>query len=68
MKPFVRCPTCRKEAPWEGNPWRPFCSERCATLDLGGWASQKFAVPAEEPPESFGDTDTPPVGTEDPHE
>jgi endogenous inhibitor of DNA gyrase (YacG/DUF329 family) len=31
--------------PW--NPWRPFCSERCRTVDLGGWASESYRIPAQ---------------------
>ncbi|MEW6611283.1 MAG: DNA gyrase inhibitor YacG [Pseudomonadota bacterium] len=44
------CPQCHKPAPWEGNPYRPFCSERCRLLDLGAWASEQYRVPAEEAP------------------
>lgn len=39
----VRCPACAGEAPWEPNPWRPFCSERCRFTDLGAWAAAKSA-------------------------
>ncbi len=41
------CPICRKPVPWETSPWRPFCSERCKTLDLGAWASGAYQLPAE---------------------
>lgn len=44
---ITRCPTCRKAAPWDRNKWRPFCSERCKTLDLGAWASEDFRIPDE---------------------
>ena len=45
---IVRCPSCRKETPYStGNPARPFCSERCRSIDLGAWASERFRV--EEP-------------------
>jgi uncharacterized protein len=30
------------------NAWRPFCSERCKTIDLGAWASEKYRVPVIE--------------------
>jgi len=43
----LKCPTCRKPAPWEGNPFRPFCSERCKMIDLGAWASEEFRIPAD---------------------
>jgi hypothetical protein len=41
----MRCPTCRKTAPFEGNPYRPFCSERCKLIDLGKWATGAYRVP-----------------------
>jgi uncharacterized protein len=44
----VRCPICRKPAPWEDNPNRPFCSERCRLIDLGNWAGEKYSLPAAE--------------------
>ena len=46
----VTCPTCQGAAVFgSGNPWRPFCSERCRSVDLGAWASERFRVPAEGP-------------------
>jgi endogenous inhibitor of DNA gyrase (YacG/DUF329 family) len=33
------------------NRWKPFCSERCKLIDLGQWATEKYRVPAESPPE-----------------
>jgi endogenous inhibitor of DNA gyrase (YacG/DUF329 family) len=45
----VPCPACGKSAPFSPeNKWRPFCSERCKTIDLGDWASERFRVPLEE--------------------
>ena len=43
----VRCPTCRQLARWSGNPYRPFCSERCKVRDLGNWASGRYRIPGE---------------------
>ena len=41
----VRCPTCRTSVPWnDGSPFRPFCSERCKNIDLGAWASERYAI------------------------
>lgn len=49
---IVTCPTCRGPAVFgAANPWRPFCSERCRSVDLGAWASERFRVPAENPPD-----------------
>jgi endogenous inhibitor of DNA gyrase (YacG/DUF329 family) len=33
------------EVPFEGNPFRPFCSERCQLTDLGAWAGEKYRIP-----------------------
>ncbi len=40
----VRCPRCGKRVPWESNPFRPFCSERCKLVDLGMWASEAYRI------------------------
>lgn len=45
--PIVKCPHCGKETEYNGNEFRPFCSERCKLLDFGDWADEKFALPAE---------------------
>jgi endogenous inhibitor of DNA gyrase (YacG/DUF329 family) len=28
---------------------RPFCSERCAQVDLGRWLTEAYAIPADPP-------------------
>lgn len=38
------CPICKKETDSEKDADFPFCSERCRLLDLGAWASEKYAV------------------------
>ncbi len=43
----ITCPGCGKETVWKGNPYRPFCSERCKLIDLGDWATGKHAIPGE---------------------
>ena len=48
-EPRVACPTCGKSVEWgPQSRWRPFCSERCKTIDLGAWASEKYRVPVVE--------------------
>jgi len=47
----VRCPTCRQPVRWEGNVYRPFCSERCKVRDLGNWAAERYRIAGESPPE-----------------
>lgn len=53
---LVPCPTCGTPSPFApSNRSRPFCSERCRSLDLGAWASERFRVPAEAPPDASPD-------------
>ena len=42
----MTCPICKK--PTVTN-YRPFCSRRCADLDLGKWLSGTYAIPSEDP-------------------
>jgi endogenous inhibitor of DNA gyrase (YacG/DUF329 family) len=44
-----RCPICGKPTVAE---FRPFCSKRCADVDLHRWLSGTYAIPAaeDEPP------------------
>ena len=60
----VKCPTCQRDLEWEGAPFRPFCSERCRLIDLGGWLSEKHAIPGEsvESPEKRVTETSPPNG------
>jgi len=44
----VRCPECGHETRFEGNPWRPFCTERCQLIDLGRWASEGYRLQGTE--------------------
>ncbi len=41
-----KCPICKKIVP--ENKYRPFCSKRCADVDLGNWLTGAYSVPAEE--------------------
>lgn len=48
---LVRCPACGGDSVYApGNPFRPFCCERCKNMDLGAWASESFRVPDEDDP------------------
>jgi endogenous inhibitor of DNA gyrase (YacG/DUF329 family) len=42
----MKCPICDEPTKWKDNPDRPFCSERCRTIDLGNWASEEYIVPS----------------------
>ena len=46
--PLVKCPSCGKQVEYDGNEFRPFCSERCKLLDFGAWADEEFALPTQE--------------------
>ncbi len=45
----MSCPICEK--PTE-RTFRPFCSKRCADIDLGRWLNGSYAIPAESAPEA----------------
>jgi len=40
-----RCPICRKPA---SPATRPFCSARCADIDLGRWLTEHYVVPGTD--------------------
>ena len=40
----VSCPICKKKVVYEGNTFRPFCSEKCKRIDLGTWASDGYVI------------------------
>jgi endogenous inhibitor of DNA gyrase (YacG/DUF329 family) len=43
----VQCPRCGVMIQWEGNPYRPFCSERCKLIDLGKWVDGQYHIEGE---------------------
>jgi endogenous inhibitor of DNA gyrase (YacG/DUF329 family) len=60
VAPERKCPACRRPfRPAAGDPWRPFCSERCQLIDLGGWLTERHAIPGEDAGDdpAPGDTD-----------
>ena len=42
----MACPICEK--PTE-KQFRPFCSKRCADIDLAKWFTGNYAIPADDP-------------------
>ena len=52
----MTCPICAKDS---DPKYRPFCSRRCADVDLGRWLTGSYAIPddAAEPDEA-GDEET----------
>ncbi|MBE7420616.1 MAG: DNA gyrase inhibitor YacG [Ideonella sp.] len=58
----VSCPVCARRTIYsEANRWRPFCSERCRTVDLGAWASEQFRVVEASAPEESPGFAPPPI-------
>ena len=55
----VTCPRCKGPALYSpANPWRPFCSERCSSIDLGAWASVAYRAGGVEPPDDAAGSDS----------
>ncbi|WP_184566698.1 DNA gyrase inhibitor YacG [Sulfitobacter undariae] len=42
----MTCPICADET---HEKYRPFCSGRCADIDLSKWFSGTYAVPSQDP-------------------
>ena len=40
----MTCPICARETEAK---FRPFCSKRCADVDLARWVNGSYAVPSE---------------------
>ncbi len=38
----MSCPICQKAADAK---YRPFCSKRCADIDLGKWLNSEYSIP-----------------------
>ncbi len=54
----MSCPICSEPTAQE---FRPFCSRRCADVDLGRWMLGTYAIPAE----AIEEDDRAPVRSED---
>ena len=55
------CPICGKP---KTVPFSPFCSKRCADIDLGRWLKGRYAIPgapAEDTDKSKDDEDPPEI-------
>jgi len=49
-----RCPICGKPAEPQ---YRPFCSTRCAQIDLGRWLKGNYRIPTDDAPDESEDED-----------
>ncbi len=45
-----RCPICQKT---HAEKYRPFCSKRCADVDLGRWLKEGYRVPVVDEAEAW---------------
>ena len=50
-----KCPICGKPA---AAAFRPFCSKRCADVDLQRWLTGGYAIPAVEDEDGPADEDS----------
>jgi endogenous inhibitor of DNA gyrase (YacG/DUF329 family) len=48
----MNCPVCGKKSAPEH---KPFCSARCAQIDLGRWLREDYKLPAPPEPDEAGD-------------
>lgn len=48
VKDKIVCRYCRKNLASKDRALWPFCSERCKSLDFGGWVKGAYRVPGEE--------------------
>jgi len=53
----MKCPICKQE--FTDMKYRPFCSKRCADVDLGNWLVEKYVVEGSEqlPDKDSSDSD-----------
>ena len=50
----LKCAICGKP---QAEKFKPFCSKRCADVDLSRWLKGVYTVPAEEAPDDLPDED-----------
>jgi endogenous inhibitor of DNA gyrase (YacG/DUF329 family) len=48
LRPKRACPICGRPSQ---QSFHPFCSARCAEIDLGRWLGGRYAIPSEESPD-----------------
>ena len=60
-KPARQCPICK--APTQ-KKFTPFCSKRCADIDLGRWLNGVYVIEGSDSPSAETDTDESPRSDE----
>jgi uncharacterized protein len=56
LRPRAPCPICSKPSVQR---YHPFCSIRCADIDLSRWLGGRYAIPAAEPGEEDEEPEPP---------
>ena len=49
-----KCSLCGKP---QDPKYRPFCSKRCADIDLGRWLNEEYSIPVNAPPDTAEEDD-----------
>ena len=57
-----RCPICKSEAV---AAYKPFCSKRCADIDLGKWFTDAYVVAGNEDDEDAASGEKPPSDSDE---
>ncbi|MCA0873711.1 DNA gyrase inhibitor YacG [Seohaeicola saemankumensis] len=60
----MSCPICQRAAVPD---YRPFCSRRCADIDLGNWLKGSYALPADTPEDFENNKEDAPSPEQKPH-
>ena len=58
LKPVRPCPICRKPS---SQAFFPFCSARCADVDLNRWLSGRYVIPGRVASEEADDDEDSPA-------
>lgn len=48
-----RCPVCGRPADLK---YRPFCTKRCADIDLGRWLKEGYRIPTDDDADETAET------------
>ncbi|MFY0623537.1 MAG: DNA gyrase inhibitor YacG [Pelagimonas sp.] len=60
----MACPICERKT---DQAFRPFCSKRCADVDLAKWMTGSYAVPSTDPDDIEAAIDAIEAGAHKPH-
>ena len=59
LRPTRPCPICKKPSL---RAYYPFCSKRCADIDLGRWFSNAYSIPGSDEDSGSDDGNPPEKG------